>query len=111
VISATHRNLREHVAQRLFREDLFYRINVLDLSLPPLREREGDLAVLIQFFLDGFPGSMGRVSACCPCFRPMPMPPSRPTVFRATYGSWRTPSNTRSCSLAAGRSRSITCRP
>jgi len=55
VISATHRKLREHVAQRLFREDLFYRINVLDLSLPPLREREGDLAVLIQFFLDGFP--------------------------------------------------------
>jgi transcriptional regulator with GAF, ATPase, and Fis domain len=55
LISATHRNLREHVALRLFREDLFYRINVLDLSLPPLREREGDLAVLIQFFLDGFP--------------------------------------------------------
>jgi transcriptional regulator with GAF, ATPase, and Fis domain len=55
VISATHRNLREQVAKRLFREDLFYRINVLDLSLPPLREREGDLPVLIQFFLDGFP--------------------------------------------------------
>jgi DNA-binding NtrC family response regulator len=55
VISATHRNLREHVAQRLFREDLFYRINVLDLSLPTLRERDGDLPVLIQFFLDGFP--------------------------------------------------------
>ncbi len=55
VISATHRNLRENVAQRLFREDLFYRINVLDLSLPPLREREGNLPVLIQFFLDGFP--------------------------------------------------------
>jgi DNA-binding NtrC family response regulator len=55
VISATHRNLRVHVARRLFREDLFYRINVLDLSLPPLRDREGDLAVLIQFFLDGFP--------------------------------------------------------
>ena len=55
VISATHRDLRAHVEQRLFREDLFYRINVLDLSLPPLREREGDLAMLIQFFLDGFP--------------------------------------------------------
>jgi DNA-binding NtrC family response regulator len=55
VISATHRNLRDQVAKRLFREDLFYRINVLDLSLPPLREREGDLPVLIQFFLDGFP--------------------------------------------------------
>jgi len=55
LISATHRNLREYVARGLFREDLFYRINVLDLSLPPLREREGDLPLLIQFFLDGFP--------------------------------------------------------
>jgi two-component system, NtrC family, response regulator AtoC len=54
VVSATHRNLREYVAQGLFREDLFYRINVLDVSLPPLRDREGDLPVLIQFFLDGF---------------------------------------------------------
>jgi len=55
VISATHRNLRESVADRLFREDLFYRINVLDLSLPALRDRACDLPLLIQFFLDGFP--------------------------------------------------------
>jgi two-component system response regulator AtoC len=54
LVSATHRNLREYVGRGLFREDLFYRINVLDLTLPPLREREGDLPVLIQFFLDGF---------------------------------------------------------
>jgi DNA-binding NtrC family response regulator len=54
LLSATHRNLREHVSQGLFREDLFYRINVLDVNLPPLREREGDLPVLIEFFLDGF---------------------------------------------------------
>jgi DNA-binding NtrC family response regulator len=54
LVSATHRNLREQVAQGRFREDLFYRINVLDVSLPPLREREGDLPLLIQFFLEGF---------------------------------------------------------
>jgi DNA-binding NtrC family response regulator len=54
VVSATHRNLREYVAKGSFREDLFYRINVLDLSLPPLREREGDLPLLIEFFLDGY---------------------------------------------------------
>ena len=83
VISATHRNLREHVAQRLFREDLFYRINVLDLSLPPLREREGDLAVLIQFFLDGFPridggGSARLARAFVRCLRrPLGLPFSR----------------------------------
>ena len=54
IVSATHRNLREHVAQGLFREDLYYRINVLDIALPPLREREGDLPLLIEFFLQGF---------------------------------------------------------
>jgi DNA-binding NtrC family response regulator len=54
LVSATHRNLREHVAQGLFREDLFYRINVLDVSLPALRDREGDLPLLIEFFLQGF---------------------------------------------------------
>jgi len=54
IVSATHRNLREHVAQGLFREDLFYRINVLDVSLPPLRDRDGDLPLLIEFFLQGF---------------------------------------------------------
>ena len=54
LISATHRNLRERIAAGLFREDLFYRINVLDVTLPALREREGDLPMLIQFFLDGF---------------------------------------------------------
>ena len=61
LVSATHRNLRERIAERTFREDLFYRINVLDVSLPPLREREGDLPILIQFFLQGFarPNSAG----------------------------------------------------
>ncbi len=54
VISATHRNLRERIAQGLFREDLFYRINVLDVALPALRDRQGDLPILIQFFLNGF---------------------------------------------------------
>ncbi|HVZ73186.1 MAG TPA: sigma-54 dependent transcriptional regulator [Polyangia bacterium] len=54
LVSATHRNLREHVAQGLFREDLFYRINVLDVNLPALRDREGDLPLLIEFFLQGF---------------------------------------------------------
>src|SRR6185436_11927413 len=56
VLSATHRNLPERVARGLFREDFYYRINVLDVTLPPLREREGDLPILIQFFLDGLCG-------------------------------------------------------
>jgi DNA-binding NtrC family response regulator len=53
VVSATHRDLREQVAKGLFREDLFYRINVLDVALPPLRERDGDLPLLVEYFLSG----------------------------------------------------------
>jgi len=54
VVSATHRNLRERVAKGSFREDLYYRINVLDVALPPLRDRDGDLPLLVEHFLDGF---------------------------------------------------------
>jgi two-component system response regulator AtoC len=54
VISATHRNLKERVTAGLFREDLFYRLNVLPLQIPPLRERNGDLAILVEHFLRKF---------------------------------------------------------
>ena len=54
VVSATHRNLKERVQRNLFREDLFYRINVIEIALPPLRDRPGDLALLVQHFLDRF---------------------------------------------------------
>jgi DNA-binding NtrC family response regulator len=54
VVSATHRNLRERIAKGLFREDLYYRLNVLDLALPALRKRQGDLPFLFQYFLKKF---------------------------------------------------------
>jgi transcriptional regulator with PAS, ATPase and Fis domain len=54
VLSATHRDLRDRIAQGLFREDLYYRINVIEISLPPLRERQGDLPLLTQYFLERF---------------------------------------------------------
>jgi DNA-binding NtrC family response regulator len=68
IVSATHRNLRERVAQGLFREDLYYRINVLGVALPPLREREGDLPILIEFFLQGFAKTDSSGSRVVPAY-------------------------------------------
>ena len=54
IISASHRNLRERIKDGRFREDLYYRLNVLDIEIPPLRERRGDLPLLLQYFLARF---------------------------------------------------------
>jgi two-component system NtrC family response regulator len=50
VVSATNRDLRQMVADRTFREDLFYRINLITIHLPPLRERKGDIPLLASYF-------------------------------------------------------------
>jgi two-component system nitrogen regulation response regulator GlnG len=52
IIAATHRDLRSSIRQGLFREDLFYRLNVVPIRLPPLRERIEDIALLARHFLD-----------------------------------------------------------
>jgi PAS domain S-box-containing protein len=54
IIAATHRSLKEQVEKGNFREDLFYRLNVLHMHLPPLREREGDIRFLLDHFLREF---------------------------------------------------------
>ena len=54
VIAATHRNLEKMVQERSFRKDLLYRLNVVRLHLPPLRERVGDTPLLIDYFLKHF---------------------------------------------------------
>jgi DNA-binding NtrC family response regulator len=54
VVSATHRDLKERIASGLFREDLYYRLNVLDVDIPALRDRKGDLPLLVQYFLKKF---------------------------------------------------------
>ncbi|TNF32652.1 MAG: sigma-54-dependent Fis family transcriptional regulator [Deltaproteobacteria bacterium] len=54
IISATHQPLKELVAARRFREDLFYRLKVLDVRIPPLRERKGDIPALVEHFVSRF---------------------------------------------------------
>lgn len=51
IIAATHRDLKARIQSGEFREDLFYRINVLDLKIPPLRERRDDVPLLVEYFL------------------------------------------------------------
>jgi PAS domain S-box-containing protein len=57
IISATNQNLTALVRQGNFREDLFYRIHVIDIELPPLRERREDIPLLVEFFLSRFPST------------------------------------------------------
>ncbi|PKN55257.1 MAG: transcriptional regulator [Deltaproteobacteria bacterium HGW-Deltaproteobacteria-14] len=54
IISATHQPLKDLVATRRFREDLFYRLKVLDVRIPPLRERKGDIPALVEHFIARF---------------------------------------------------------
>ncbi len=59
IISATNRSLRNLIREGLFREDLFYRVNVITIKLPPLRERKDDIALLTDHFLEGIANESG----------------------------------------------------
>lgn len=50
-VCATNRNLREAISQGIFREDLYYRVNVLNIEMPSLRKRKEDIPSLVNFFI------------------------------------------------------------
>jgi formate hydrogenlyase transcriptional activator len=60
VIAATNRDLPKAVAQGIFREDLFYRLNVIPLEVPPLRERTGDVRLLAEYFVSRYAEKTGK---------------------------------------------------
>jgi len=59
-ISATNKNLEEEVMEGGFREDLFFRLNVIEIPVPPLREREGDLPILAHYFSKKYAKELGK---------------------------------------------------
>lgn len=77
IISATNQNLDQYIAERKFREDLYYRLNVIPLRLPPLRERLDDIELLIHYFLQlhtrrldlVYPGVAQEVIDFLKCYR------------------------------------------
>jgi two-component system response regulator PilR (NtrC family) len=62
LIAATNKNIKEEVSSGSFREDLFYRLNVVPITIPPLRERTEDVPLLVENFLGKFSQNSKRVS-------------------------------------------------
>jgi len=60
IISATNQNLEEKVKEGTFREDLYYRLNVVSITVPPLRDRRGDISVLTKYFIKRFSAENGK---------------------------------------------------
>ena len=86
IITATHQNLEERVADGRFREDLFHRLNVIRIRIPPLRERREDIPLLLAHYLQKSAETMSEKSK-----RLTPEVADYLSVFigRAIFASWK----------------------
>ncbi len=66
VLAATHQNLEKAVREKRFREDLFYRLNVIQINIPPLRKRKDDIVPLAEFFMQKYQSGDGKKKSLTP---------------------------------------------
>ena len=86
VIAATNRDLDKAVAENLFREDLYYRLNVIPIRVPPLRERPEDIPLLVNHFLKKYASAAGRSILRCMRRRSIPC---AATSGREMFANWK----------------------
>ena len=72
IVAATNCDLKEMVEEGRFREDLYYRLNVINVCLPPLRERKEDIPPLVQHFLEKYGAENGKAGIEITAGRPRP---------------------------------------
>jgi DNA-binding NtrC family response regulator len=99
VVAATNRNLEQEVAEGRFREDLYYRLNLVELRMPPLRERTTDIPMFVEYFSRKFAARYQR-----PEWRP------NPDVMRS-FCEYRWPGNIRQLSYVIEQSYVLECEP
>ena len=102
VLAATNRDLRQAISEKAFREDLFYRLRVVEVRVPPLRERREDISLLAHYFLDKY---RAEFSKDVRRLHPATLSMLEAMDWSGSNVEWSTPYSVRWCSVVQ------TCRP